>query len=124
MKFACFFIGPPCISNKSLSSQKGKRPKKSLRVIFGATNQNFIPLVLRTCPDKKIAVAGRTEEKLVKSLEVARRELGNNVDVSGVGIIIADSGDDESIREMCRQTRVVVNCVGPYILYGEQVIFL
>ena len=30
-----------------------------------------------------------------------------------VGIIIADSSNEESVREMCRQSRIVINCVGP-----------
>ena len=32
---------------------------------------------------------------------------------SKVGVVIADNKNPDSIREMCRQTKVVVNCVGP-----------
>ena len=35
-------------------------------------------------------------------------------------IIIADVSSDESLNEMCKQARVVLNCVGPvsqYYLY-------
>ena len=38
-----------------------------------------------------------------------------------IGVVIADNNDDASIKEMCRQCRVVASCVGPYRFYGEQV---
>lgn len=37
-------------------------------------------------------------------------------------IIIADVGDEKSLKEMCSQTQVLVNCCGPYRHYGEPVV--
>lgn len=43
-------------------------------------------------------------------------------DVSSIRIIIADINDEESLKKMTEQARCIVNCCGPYRLYGEQVI--
>ncbi len=32
---------------------------------------------------------------------------------------MAEAGDEDALRRMCRKTRVVVSTVGPYALYGE-----
>ena len=37
-------------------------------------------------------------------------------EIENLGIVIADNKNDESILEMCRQTQVIVNCVGPVCL--------
>ena len=59
----------------------------------------------------KWAMAGRNEEKL-KSL---REEVG----AGDVPIIIADSYDEASLKNMVAQTDVVLTTTGPYQLYGE-----
>ncbi|KAJ9575651.1 hypothetical protein L9F63_007480, partial [Diploptera punctata] len=43
-------------------------------------------------------------------------------DISKVPMILADVNDEKSLKEMAAQARVIVNCVGPYILYGESVV--
>lgn len=43
-------------------------------------------------------------------------------DVTSVKIIIADISDEESLKKMTAQARVIVNCCGPYRFYGEPVI--
>lgn len=43
-------------------------------------------------------------------------------DLSSVGVIVADVGDEKSLLEMCAQTKLVINCCGPYRLYGEPVV--
>ena len=35
------------------------------------------------------------------------------METDDIGIIVADNSNDESIKEMCRQSKVVLNCVGP-----------
>jgi len=37
-------------------------------------------------------------------------------------IITADILNLASIEEMCRQTEILINCVGPYRYYGEEII--
>jgi short subunit dehydrogenase-like uncharacterized protein len=39
-----------------------------------------------------------------------------------VPIIICNANDKESIRAMTAQAKVLINCVGPFIKYGEQVV--
>lgn len=36
--------------------------------------------------------------------------------------LIADSQDEEALREMVRQTRVVITTAGPYTLYGSTLV--
>jgi len=48
--------------------------------------------------------------------------LFTDADLSAIRVIVADVEDESSLREMASQARVVVNCVGPYRLYGEPVV--
>jgi short subunit dehydrogenase-like uncharacterized protein len=66
------------------------------------------------------AVGGRNPAKLQKVLEDVSSNTG--VSPSEVGIIKADVNDDSSIRQMCRSSKVLLNCVGPYRFYGEPVV--
>ena len=59
----------------------------------------------------KWAMAGRNEEKL-KSV---REEVG----AGDVPLIIADSDDEASLKNMVARTDVVLTTTGPYQLYGE-----
>ena len=59
------------------------------------------------------AIAGRDPEKL-KNL---RSRLGGSPE--SIPIILADSADEQSMKNLCQQTRVVVTTVGPFDLYGE-----
>ncbi|CAE8642468.1 unnamed protein product [Polarella glacialis] len=61
------------------------------------------------------AIGGRNREKL---LGVAER-LGNPKDL---GVIVADSSDGKALREMTRQCVVVASTVGPYTLYGAELV--
>lgn len=36
--------------------------------------------------------------------------------------IVADVSDDDSLKRMAAQGSVIVNCVGPYRFFGEQVV--
>lgn len=69
----------------------------------------------------KWAIAGRSKEKLEKVLIEAEK----NVDIQGlkhVPIIEADVSNQESLLNMCKRTRLVINVVGPYRFYGEPVV--
>jgi len=94
-------------------------------VVYGAsgfTGQYVAAEVARTCNGKKMAIAGRNLAKLEDALKFVDQEVGGDFNISDVGIVIADSNDEDTIMEMCRQCRVVVNCVGPFRWYGEQVV--
>jgi short subunit dehydrogenase-like uncharacterized protein len=43
-------------------------------------------------------------------------------DLSEIPIILADVSDEMSLNRMAMNTRVLINCVGPYMLSGESVI--
>ncbi|XP_066961736.1 saccharopine dehydrogenase-like oxidoreductase isoform X2 [Macrobrachium rosenbergii] len=99
-------------------------------VIFGATGftgQYVVEEVARVAQKEEAtkvpltwAVAGRSSNKLQETLATAQKETG--LDLKDVGLILADVSDKESLNKMAAQSSVVVNCVGPYQLYGEQVV--
>jgi short subunit dehydrogenase-like uncharacterized protein len=60
------------------------------------------------------AVAGRDAAKLERIL--------GEVGVTGPETIVADVADSGSLAAMASRTRVVLNTVGPYTLYGEPVV--
>lgn len=43
-------------------------------------------------------------------------------DLSKIPIIVADINDDTSLLEMAKTAKVIVNCCGPYSLFGEPVV--
>lgn len=69
---------------------------------------------------RKVAIAGRNKEKLVQVIKDAEAQLDRSL--GDVGIIIADSSDKASLITMCQQSKVILNAVGPYTLYGEPVV--
>jgi len=90
-------------------------------VVFGATS--FVGKLLCrylanhfSSAELTWAAAGRSLEKL----EQMRRSLEANA--SGVPLILADATDAPSLAAMCAQAGVVVSTVGPYALYGEQLV--
>ncbi|XP_069463931.1 saccharopine dehydrogenase-like oxidoreductase [Ambystoma mexicanum] len=68
------------------------------------------------------AVAGRNRQRLESVLQRAADNLGQPKLVSDVGVIICDVGDPASLAEMCKQTSLVLDCVGPYRFFGEPVV--
>lgn len=62
-------------------------------------------------PDVKFAYAGRSKQKLDKTLEMARTN--TKLELNDVALIIADVSDEESLLSMAQQAKVVINCVGP-----------
>jgi len=66
--------------------------------------------------DLRWALAARNQVKLAK----VKDELGE--DAEKLPVIIADSGDRASLDEMVRQTRAIVSTVGPYALFGTELV--
>ncbi len=91
-------------------------------VVFGATS--FVGQILcrylwqrhGLSGDVKWALAGRSRTKL----EQVRGQLGNGA--QALPILIADAADDNALRAVCQQTRVVISTVGPYALYGSPLV--
>ncbi len=89
-------------------------------VVYGATGFTgslIVEYLLEKYRDSdlKWAMAGRSAEKLA----AVRDELGAPADTP---LIVADSGDAEAQRKMAAQSRVVISSVGPYQLYGTELV--
>jgi len=89
-------------------------------VIFGATGftGKLVAeyLSISAPPTLRWAVAGRNTKKL--EALVASFPISQNNDKPKVGIIVADSTDDDTLKSMVMKTRVLVTTSGPYILLG------
>src|ERR1700755_1295661 len=90
-------------------------------VVYGATGftgqlvAEYLATHYRDDTALKWAMAGRSLEKL-KSVRDAIGAAGDTP------LIAADSSDPASIRAMVDQTRLVLTTVGPYQLYGADVL--
>ncbi|CAF1028719.1 unnamed protein product, partial [Didymodactylos carnosus] len=93
-------------------------------LIFGATGftGKYIveELARKSHQQQKIkwGVAGRSLLKLKEVLD----EITKTTDLSAVETVAADVNNTESVTKMCQKTIVLINCVGPYRLYGEPVV--
>jgi short subunit dehydrogenase-like uncharacterized protein len=65
----------------------------------------------------KWAMAGRSKDKLA----AVRDAIGAPADIP---LIVADAGDLTSLRAMVDQTRSIISTVGPYQLYGSELVAL
>ena len=91
-------------------------------VVFGATS--FVGQILcrylwsryGAGGEVKWALAGRSKSKL----EQIRSELGEGA--QALPLILADAADEQALRALCAQTRVVISTVGPYALYGSPLV--
>ncbi len=66
--------------------------------------------------DLKWAIAGRNEDKLKSVLSF----IGS--DAEDVPCLIADSKDEDSLRELAAKTSVILTTVGPYAYYGSELV--
>lgn len=94
-------------------------------IIFGATGftgKHAIAEAVRLCRCTPFtwAVAGRNHVKIRDVLSEVSAKIGE--DLSDTKVIIADVSVYSSLLFMCSQAKVVVNCCGPYRLYGELVV--
>ena len=90
-------------------------------VVYGATGftgKLVVEYMLNQYGDDETiswAMAGRSHEKLV----AVRDALGVSKDVP---LLTVDSDDEESIIQMVQQTQCVLTTVGPYQLYGPNIV--
>ncbi|KAL5723037.1 hypothetical protein ACHQM5_006483 [Ranunculus cassubicifolius] len=102
-------------------------PKPYDLTIFGAsgfTGKYVIREALKflntpSSPLKTLALAGRNPSKLTQSLNWASPSPPSP---SSISIIKADISDPSSLNSLCTQSKVLLNCVGPFRLYGEPVV--
>lgn len=92
-------------------------------IIFGASS--FVGQILtrelaqtdEANTSLKWAIAGRSAEKL----QALQKHISASTSAPP-DIVIADALDYESLTSLCSQTRVVVSSVGPFALYGENLV--
>src|ERR1700722_3421708 len=90
-------------------------------VVYDATGftgqlvAEYLPAHYKNDASLKWAMAGRSLEKLAS----VRDEIAGPADTP---LIVAYSGDPASLRAMIDQTRSVVTTVGPYLLYGNELV--
>ncbi|GBN98330.1 hypothetical protein AVEN_43529-1, partial [Araneus ventricosus] len=88
-------------------------------VIFGAsglTGRYAVEELARSVvrfPEIRWAVAGRNAEKLKETLAIVQEYLSDEIEVKSTQIILADTKDPTSIYQMCKRTKLLLNCVGP-----------
>jgi short subunit dehydrogenase-like uncharacterized protein len=90
-------------------------------VVYGATGftgqlvAEYLAANYRGDRDLKWAMAGRSLDKLAS----VRDAIGAPADTP---LIVADAGDPASLKAMVDQTRSVLSTVGPYQLYGSELV--
>ncbi len=84
----------------------------------GATGRRAPYHLARRCGESglRLAIGGRNSEKLA----AIREELPNQG--GEIGILIGDSLDPASMKEIARSARVVASTVGPVALYGSALV--
>ena len=90
-------------------------------VVYGATGftgqlvAEYLAAHYKGDAGLKWAMAGRSREKLA----AVRDAIGAPKDLP---LIVADSGDPASLKAMVGQTKSVITTVGPYMLYGNELL--
>lgn len=92
-------------------------------VLFGATGftgEYVVEELANLNGGETWAVAGRDTKRVQAVLDRVAELTGK--DLSHVPVIRADVSDENSLAEMARRAKVVINVVGPYRFYGEPVV--
>lgn len=88
-------------------------------IVYGATGftgRLVAEYLVQTYPGRgRWAMAGRSADKLAQ----VRDEIGAPADLP---LIVADADDPAALRAMAERTEVVVTTVGPYQLYGSELV--
>ncbi len=90
-------------------------PREFDIVLYGATGfvgKLTAEYLARSGPDKRIALAGRSTERL----RAVRDTLGESA--QSWPVLVADASSPSTLNEMAARTQVVVTTVGPYTRYG------
>jgi len=108
------------MTKKHQGTPKMPSPKFDI-VVYGATGftgqlvAEYLAAHYSGKDDPKWAIAGRSKEKLA----AVRDAIGAPDDTS---LIVADAGDPASLKTMVDQTKSVITTVGPYLLYGNELL--
>ncbi|CAN1848154.1 Probable mitochondrial saccharopine dehydrogenase-like oxidoreductase At5g39410, partial [Linum perenne] len=121
----------PAIMDANISSSPAHPPPFDI-IILGAsgfTGKYVIREALKflnsqSSPLKSLALAGRNPSKLSQALKWATSSQShpNSSPSPPIPILSADTTDPSSLRLLCSQTKLLLNCVGPFRLYGDPVV--
>lgn len=95
--------------------------KKYDVILFGATGftgslvAEYLALQYPENSDIHWAIAGRN----ITKLEAVRDQIGAHISID---LIIADVEKSETLKALADQTKVIISTVGPYQLYGNEII--
>lgn len=95
-------------------------------MIFGATGftgKYVVQEVINVAKKKgplTWGIAGRNREKLQQVLSEAAES--NKLDLKDIPVVIADASNPAALKAMAAQSKVVLNCCGPFRFYGEAVV--
>nr|XP_013098034.1 unnamed protein product [Stomoxys calcitrans] len=92
-------------------------------IIFGATGftgQIVVGDAIDILKDFKWGIAGRNELKLKTLLEDMGQKM--QIDLSYIPVVVANVNDQISIETMAQKCKIVINCCGPYQVFGEVVV--
>ncbi|XP_009596572.1 probable mitochondrial saccharopine dehydrogenase-like oxidoreductase At5g39410 [Nicotiana tomentosiformis] len=118
---------PTCITISSRRMSQKHNPNTTYDVIIlgasGFTGKYVIREALKflnvpSSPLKSLAIAGRNTSKLSHALQWASRPNPQ----PQIPILTADTTDPSSLRHLASQAKIILNCVGPFRLYGEPVV--
>jgi short subunit dehydrogenase-like uncharacterized protein len=90
-------------------------------VVYGATGftgqlvAEYLAAHYKGDANLKWAMAGRSKDKLAS----VRDAIGAPADTP---LIVADAGDPASLKAMVKETKSVITTVGPYLLYGNELL--
>ncbi|KAH6830372.1 Saccharopine dehydrogenase [Perilla frutescens var. hirtella] len=70
-------------------------------------------------PLKSLALAGRSPSRLSETLKWAA---GPNSTPPEIPLLTADTSDPDSLARVASQTKIILDCVGPFHLYGPPVV--
>ena len=92
-------------------------PREYDVIVYGATGYTgrLVAEYLKDKADLKWAMAGRSLEKL----QEVRDLVGASADTP---LVVADASDPASLDAMAKRTKVVLTTVGPYQLYGNELV--
>ncbi|MFG3593538.1 saccharopine dehydrogenase family protein [Bradyrhizobium sp. RDI18] len=96
-------------------------PSKFDIVVYGATGftgqlvAEYLAAHYKGDANLKWAMAGRSKDKLAS----VRDAIGAPADTP---LIVADASDPASLKDMVGQTKSVISTVGPYLLYGSELL--
>ena len=96
-------------------------------IIYGASGftgeyvaEDFAKYLSKNRVSMKWAVAGRNESKVTSILRDIGTRTGLKLD--DVAVVQADVSDVQSLNDMAKRTKVLLNCTGPYRDYGEPIV--